>query len=254
MTVARALQLPDRRPGHGAGGGARDEPVPRAHRLARLGGGLPRGQAARPGPAGRARRRASTRATSDWRPPVRRSRSRRFGVPDGWDVLAEGIALKGELVVASAELPLRGEHNALNLCAALTALEALGIAPPALPGSLSGFGPLPHRLETVAERDGVMWVDDSISTTPESTLAALASFPGREHRPHRRRPGQGPGLRAARPCTGRSGRERDRGALHRPAPARRCARRGCAGHARDRGSRHAGGGHARPQLWVGRAP
>jgi UDP-N-acetylmuramoylalanine--D-glutamate ligase len=39
---------------------------------------------------------------------------------------------------------------------------------------------LPHRLETVAERDGVLWVNDSISTTPESTIAALASFADRE--------------------------------------------------------------------------
>ncbi len=103
-----------------------------------------------------------------------------YGVPGGWDVLAEGLALRGELVAASAELPLRGEHNALNLCGALTALEALGVAPPPLPESLHDFRGLAHRLETVAERDGVLWVNDSISTTPESTLAALASFPGRE--------------------------------------------------------------------------
>jgi len=102
----------------------------------------------------------------------------RYGVPDGWDVVADGIARGGELRVSISELPLRGEHNALNLCGALTALETLGIEP-ALPGSLRGFQPLAHRLETVAEYDGVMWVDDSISTTPESTLAALASFPGR---------------------------------------------------------------------------
>jgi len=104
----------------------------------------------------------------------------RYGLPDGWDVRAEGIALKGELVAASAELALRGEHNALNLCGALTALEAFGIALPPLPESLRGVRPLPHRLQTVADRDGVLWVDDSISTTPESALAALASFPGRE--------------------------------------------------------------------------
>jgi UDP-N-acetylmuramoylalanine--D-glutamate ligase len=101
-----------------------------------------------------------------------------YGVPGGWDVIAEGIAFDGELRAASVELPLRGEHNALNLCGALVALEALGVAPP-LPAALEGFQALAHRLETVAERDGVMWVDDSISTTPESTLAALASFPGR---------------------------------------------------------------------------
>jgi len=105
----------------------------------------------------------------------------RHGVPDGWDVLAGGVALRGELRAVSAELPLRGEHNALNLCGALSALEALGVAPPSpLSTALAGFRPLAHRLETVAEHDGVTWVDDSISTTPESTLAALASFPGRQ--------------------------------------------------------------------------
>ncbi len=102
-----------------------------------------------------------------------------YGSHDGWDAVAEGIALHGELRAHSAELPLRGEHNALNLCGALAALEALGVEP-ALPGSLSDFQPLSHRLEPVLERDGVLWVDDSISTTPESALAALASFPGRE--------------------------------------------------------------------------
>ena len=106
--------------------------------------------------------------------------TRVFGVPEGWDVQRAGIAHGGRQVVASAELPLLGEHNALNVCAALTALEAFGVAPPALPRSLEGFSALAHRLETVAERDGVLWVNDSISTTPESTLAALASFPGRE--------------------------------------------------------------------------
>lgn len=105
---------------------------------------------------------------------------RPFGVTDGWDVVDGGIALRGERVVASAELPLPGQHNALNLCGALTAVEAAGIVPPLLPESLGGFHALPHRLETVAEHDGVLWVDDSISTTPESTLAALASFPDRD--------------------------------------------------------------------------
>ena len=103
----------------------------------------------------------------------------RYGVPEGWDVVLEGIALNGELRARSSELPLLGEHNALNLCGALAALGALGIEP-TLPDSLQGFQPLAHRLEMVTERDGVLWIDDSISTTPESTLAALVSFPGRE--------------------------------------------------------------------------
>jgi UDP-N-acetylmuramoylalanine--D-glutamate ligase len=105
---------------------------------------------------------------------------RLFGVPGGWDVLDGAVTRGGERVVATSELPLAGEHNALNLCAALTAIAALDIPTPRLPVSLSGFRSLPHRLETVAECDGLLWIDDSISTTPESTLAALASFPGRD--------------------------------------------------------------------------
>jgi UDP-N-acetylmuramoyl-L-alanine---L-glutamate ligase len=104
----------------------------------------------------------------------------RFGSPGGWDATAAGIALRGELQATIGELPLRGPHNVLNLCAALTALEGLGVEPAPLPGSLDGFRALPHRLETVAEHDGVEWVNDSISTTPESAIAALASFPGRQ--------------------------------------------------------------------------
>lgn len=109
-------------------------------------------------------------------PPARRFGGRaeagaRWRVQDG-SVLCDGVA-----VLAPGQLPLRGAHNALNLCAALTAVEALGVQAPALPGALAGFRPLPHRLQTVAQGAGVSWVDDSISTTPESALAALASFP-----------------------------------------------------------------------------
>ncbi|MCW3067762.1 MAG: hypothetical protein JWL67_387 [Solirubrobacterales bacterium] len=103
----------------------------------------------------------------------------RYGVSGGWDVVGGDVVFGADAVLASSELPLPGEHNALNLCGALTALEALGLAPASLSGALEGFRALPHRLETLGERDGVQWVNDSISTTPESTLAALASFPGR---------------------------------------------------------------------------
>jgi UDP-N-acetylmuramoylalanine--D-glutamate ligase len=105
---------------------------------------------------------------------------RLFGEPAGWDLADGAITFAGEPRLQAAALPLPGDHNALNLCAALTALEAAGVEPPPLAAALAGFEPLPHRLQTVAERDGVTWVDDSISTTPESALAALASFPGRE--------------------------------------------------------------------------
>lgn len=103
----------------------------------------------------------------------------RYGTPDGWDCDATGVRHHGELVIESADLPLPGRHNALNLCAALAALEAAAIEPP-LPAGLAGFTSLPHRLAPCGERDGVSFIDDSISTTPESTLAALEAFDGRD--------------------------------------------------------------------------
>ncbi len=102
-----------------------------------------------------------------------------YGMPDGWDAAAEGILEAGRLRLPAAALPLPGEHNALNLCAALAALQAAGLELPPLAQALAGFRGLEHRLQTVAVDAGVTWVDDSISTTPESTIAALASFPGR---------------------------------------------------------------------------
>ena len=103
----------------------------------------------------------------------------RYGDPAGWDAGPGGVSRAGHPMLEPEQLPLAGEHNALNLAGALAALEALGIEPP-LPAAVSGFEPLPHRLQLVGEHDGVAWVNDSISTTPESTIAALASFPGRE--------------------------------------------------------------------------
>jgi UDP-N-acetylmuramoylalanine--D-glutamate ligase len=107
------------------------------------------------------------------------SRRVTFGTAAGWDADDAGVSLRGQPALRRGRLVLPGEHNALNLCAALTALEALGVGVPDLDATLPGFEALPHRLQQVFERDGVIWVDDSISTTPESALAALASFPDR---------------------------------------------------------------------------
>ncbi|HEX4109016.1 MAG TPA: UDP-N-acetylmuramoyl-L-alanine--D-glutamate ligase [Solirubrobacteraceae bacterium] len=74
--------------------------------------------------------------------------------------------------------PLLGAHNLLNLCAALTVLRLRGHVAGLAPGALESFKPLPHRLQLVGEHEGVRFVDDSISTTAQSTIAALAAFPG----------------------------------------------------------------------------
>ena len=82
-------------------------------------------------------------------------------------------------LVARGTLPLPGGHNLSNLCAALTALRELGLELTDAVSSLGSVQGLAHRLLVLGERDGVTWVDDSISTIPESAIAALETFAGR---------------------------------------------------------------------------
>jgi len=81
------------------------------------------------------------------------------------------------------EPPLPGAHNRANAALALAAAGAwLGAAPDSLVPHLWDFAPLPSRLAPVAERDGVRFIDDSKSTTPEAARLAIESFPpGRVH-------------------------------------------------------------------------
>jgi UDP-N-acetylmuramoylalanine--D-glutamate ligase len=103
-------------------------------------------------------------------------RRRMFGDAAGWHV-ADGVICRGDApVLAVRELPLQGAHNALNACAALAALELAGFDARAAAPALAAFLPLPHRLQDLGERDGMRWIDDSISTAPQATLAALRSI------------------------------------------------------------------------------
>lgn len=102
-----------------------------------------------------------------------------FAREDGWHLRDGDVWRADRRVFAGADLALPGQHNRLNLCAALAAIEALGEDAAALAPAARGFRGLPHRLHSLGVRDGVEYVDDSISTTPEASLAALASLAGR---------------------------------------------------------------------------
>lgn len=105
---------------------------------------------------------------------------RLFGQVEGWHVSGGFIRRGAKQVFDISRLRAPGEHNALNACAALTALEAMGFNALAAAEALASFRPLPHRLQPLGERDGVAWINDSISTTPQATLAALGSLEGRQ--------------------------------------------------------------------------
>ncbi|MGA9422413.1 MAG: UDP-N-acetylmuramoyl-L-alanine--D-glutamate ligase, partial [Rhodanobacteraceae bacterium] len=103
-----------------------------------------------------------------------------FGSDQAWHLRQGAVFRNDRRVFALAESPLPGEHNAMNLCAALTAIEAAGEDALAAAPHIATFQPLPHRLQTLGLRDGLTWIDDSIATTPQASLEALASVPQRE--------------------------------------------------------------------------
>ncbi|TFI57939.1 UDP-N-acetylmuramoyl-L-alanine--D-glutamate ligase [Sphingomonas parva] len=72
---------------------------------------------------------------------------------------------------------LQGPHNAQNVAAAVAAARELGIADADIAGALETYPGLPHRMERVAERAGVLFVNDSKATNPTSTAPALAAYP-----------------------------------------------------------------------------
>ncbi len=103
-----------------------------------------------------------------------------FGGAGGWHLDASHVLRDEQRVVALAELPLPGRHNALNLCGALAAIEAAGFDAAMLATHVRSFVPLPHRLQTLGVRDGITFVNDSIATTPQAALAALSHFAGQD--------------------------------------------------------------------------
>jgi len=146
-----------------------------------------------------------------------------FGHETGWHLRGEWLYRGDIAILDTTPLPLPGPHNRQNLCAVLTAIDALSPSPrkesadrrpalcPPLPFTGEGrgeggrgvgereprkpinptqpiqhwghftehlqtFTPLPHRLQPLGKQGNILWVNDSISTTPHATLAALEVY------------------------------------------------------------------------------
>ncbi len=88
------------------------------------------------------------------------------------------IEVSSKAIADQSQWPaLQGPHNAQNAVVAIAAAVALGISPEAVQEGLRTYPGLPHRMERVAERDGVLFVNDSKATNPSSSAYALASYP-----------------------------------------------------------------------------
>ena len=79
-------------------------------------------------------------------------------------------------IIDRTALPLKGDHNLLNIKAALLACDAYGVDYHELIPYLYTFKPLEHRLEPVGTFGGVSFVNDSISTIPQATIQACKAL------------------------------------------------------------------------------
>lgn len=109
-----------------------------------------------------------------------RGRQLRFslrGPSDGWyDAAERSLRLGGGELMRREALPLLGLHNVANALAAALAVQETGIGPAAIAEGLRTFQPLPHRLEPVAEVNGVRWINDSKATNIASTVVAIEAM------------------------------------------------------------------------------
>jgi UDP-N-acetylmuramoylalanine--D-glutamate ligase len=78
--------------------------------------------------------------------------------------------------VSGYERKLLGDHNLENIAAASSVAKILHISEDIIQSTVAAFEPLPHRLQVIGEKNGITYVDDSISTNVESTVAAIKSF------------------------------------------------------------------------------
>ena len=105
-------------------------------------------------------------------------------VSHGAFLMGERLMLVGEanpagsaqMICTRDDVPLRGEHNLKNVLAACTLAGAAGVPADVMAAAIRDFEGVPHRLEAVRTVDGVTYVNDSIATAPERTLAALRSY------------------------------------------------------------------------------
>jgi UDP-N-acetylmuramoylalanine--D-glutamate ligase len=93
-----------------------------------------------------------------------------FGVAEGWLV-------HGDLRLAPvAEVRPVGPHNVANALAAAALARAYGVSPEAVRAGLAAFTPPAHRVELVAEADGIRYVNDSKATNTHAARGSLGAF------------------------------------------------------------------------------
>lgn len=89
------------------------------------------------------------------------------------------LLLRGKPWLKASELRIRGRHNLANALAAIALGEAMGLPEEPMREALRRFEGLPHRMQWVAEIDGVTYINDSKATNVGACIAALSGLDGK---------------------------------------------------------------------------
>ena len=88
----------------------------------------------------------------------------------------EWLVRRGQPLLKAAEVRLKGRHNLANALAAVAMADALGLSEEAMAETLRRFAGLDHRMQWVAEVDGVDYINDSKATNVGACMASLAGL------------------------------------------------------------------------------
>jgi len=102
-----------------------------------------------------------------------------FNQPDGFHVKNGKIFDGDKMVGAPKNAHLARAHNLSNVCAVLTAIKFLGLDTAAALATMENYRGLPHRQQELGEKNGILYVNDSIATAPHAALAALEVYGAR---------------------------------------------------------------------------
>jgi UDP-N-acetylmuramoylalanine--D-glutamate ligase len=130
---------------------------------------------------------AHDRVTAKWMTQGMGARALVFDAQADGAQMRDGISLAAgrlvwrdgasyEMICRSDHVSLPGPHNVQNAMAAACGARCLGAEAENVRAALASFTGLAHRLELVGDVSGVRYYNDSFSTTPESTVAAVQSF------------------------------------------------------------------------------
>lgn len=104
------------------------------------------------------------------------AQKREYFTSSGAHIRGEDIIINEQKICATNEVGLLGAHNLENICAAITAAWEYTQDVAAIAGAVKEFKGLPHRLEFVAEKNGVSYYDDSFSASPLAAVSATRVF------------------------------------------------------------------------------